>query len=189
MLYVTPLNTTTVYLLRHAEAVGAGLSDGLTEQGQADAQALVASLEPLEIDAVCASPAVRARETVAPFAAAKDLSITTIPDLRDHRLSLQTASPDDPMLETRFTNRSAARPGGESFNAASGRMRQAILSISRRPYAAPLLCTHSGLIASLLSQLNRNYGFAEFQQMPRPALYKITHRRGSPISVEPVRLT
>lgn len=186
MLYVTPLNTTTLYLLRHAEAEGSGQSDPLTAAGQSAAEALVPTLEALEIDAIFSSPLDRARQTVAPFATKAGLDMTTMPDLREHRLSLQAPNPEDPLLEQRFQQRGLARPGGESFQAVTGRLRKAILAISRRPYAAPLAVTHGGVIASLLSTLDRSYGYAEFMQMTRPALFKVTHRKGNPIKVDPV---
>lgn len=189
MLYVTPLNTTTIYLLRHAEADGPSQSAALTDGGRAAAEALVPTLEALEIDAIFSSPLDRARQTVAPFAAKSGLDVTTMPDLREHRLSLQAPDPEDPLLEQRFEKRGLARPGGESFQSVLGRLRQAILAISRRPYAAPLAVTHGGVIASLLSTLDRQYGYAEFSQMPRPALFKVTHRKGSPTAVEPVELS
>ncbi|MEM1236553.1 MAG: histidine phosphatase family protein [Pseudomonadota bacterium] len=186
MFAITPVKTTTIYLLRHAEAVGFGLDDGLTEVGAAEAAALVAQLQGLDIDGIFSSPASRAKETAAPAAAALELPVTTLPDLREHRLALSGHNPGDPLLETRFTNRAQARPGGESFNAAAGRLRQAIKTISRRPLLAPLMVTHGGLIASVLSQLNKNYGFAEFQAMPRPALFKVTHANGMPRQIEPL---
>ncbi|WP_186827046.1 histidine phosphatase family protein [Shimia ponticola] len=186
---MTPLNTTTLYLLRHAEADGPSQSASLSEAGRRAAEALIPTLEAFEIDAIFSSPLDRALQTASPFAAKSGLNITTMPDLREHRLSLQVPDPDDPLLEQRFEKRGLARPGGESFQAVLGRLRQAILAISRRPYAAPLAVTHGGVIASLLSTLDRSYGYAEFIQMPRPALFKVTHRKGSPTQIEPIELT
>ncbi|MEL6550500.1 MAG: histidine phosphatase family protein [Pseudomonadota bacterium] len=186
MFAITPVKTDTVFLLRHAEAVGAGADDPLTEAGQAASESLVEALEELEIDGIFASPAARAKATVAPFAEKSGQGVTVMTDLREHRLSLSGHDPDDPLLETRFTNRAQARPGGESFNAAAVRLRQAIKSISRRPIRAPLFATHGGLIASLLSQMDKTYGYGEFQAMPRPALFKVTHLKGTPRKIEPL---
>ncbi|MEO0664294.1 MAG: histidine phosphatase family protein [Pseudomonadota bacterium] len=188
MFAITPVNTTTVYLLRHAEAEGTGVKDPLTPAGQAAAEALVPTLEALEIDGIFSSPATRAQETAAPLAAKLDLTVMSMTDLREQRLSMAGTAPDDPMLESRFTNRMQARPGGEHFNAAALRLRAAVKAISRRPMLAPLMVTHGGLIASLLSQLDKTYGYAEFTAMPRPALFKLTHIKGTPRTVEPVTL-
>ncbi|MEM6479580.1 MAG: histidine phosphatase family protein, partial [Pseudomonadota bacterium] len=176
MFAITPLKTDTIYLLTHAQAHG----DGLTETGQATAHALVDRLKPLEIDGLFTSPAGACRETVAPFHVASGIPVMALPDLRDHRLSLQGNAPDDPMLEERFTQRAKARPGGETFNAAAGRLRQAVLAISRRPIIAPLMVTHRGLLAALLSQRDKTFGFAEYETMPEGGLWKLTHRNGSP---------
>ncbi|MEM6277355.1 MAG: histidine phosphatase family protein [Pseudomonadota bacterium] len=184
MFAITPLKTDTIYLLRHAESEGGSLGDGLTDAGRAAAHALVPQLEGLEIDGIFSSPAARAKETAQPIAEKLGTSVSVMPDLREHRLSLSGHDPDDPLLEERFKQRAKARPGGESFNAASMRLRQALIAISRRPILAPLLVTHGGLIASVLSQRDKTYGYAEFLQMPRPALFKVTHQKGMPKAIE-----
>jgi len=180
MFALTPLKTDTIYIVTAAEAEG----DALTEAGAAAADALISRLEPLEIDAVFSSPVEAPRATVAPFAKKAEMSITTLPDLRDQRLSLQGNAPDDPLLEIRFSNRNQARPGGETFNAAATRLRQAVLAISRRPIVAPLMATHGGLLAALLSSRDRAFGYSEYLSMPAPGLWKLTHRNGAPTKIE-----
>ncbi|MEM6896191.1 MAG: histidine phosphatase family protein [Pseudomonadota bacterium] len=182
MFAITPLKTDTIYILTHAEAEG----DALTGAGQKAAEALVARLTPLEIDGLFTSPAGPAKATLAPFAEAADLTVMTLPDLRDHRLSLQGNAPDDPYLEARFTNRTKARPGGEPFNGAAARLRQAILAISRRPIIAPLMCTHTGLLAAVLSQRDKTFGYAEYTAMAAPGLWQVTHRNGAPTKIEEI---
>lgn len=184
MFAITPLKTDTIYLLRHAEAEGGALEDPLTQAGQTAADAMVPQLEALEVDGIFSSPALRAKQTAQPLADKLDLAVSVMPDLREHRLSLSGHDPEDPLLQERFSQRAKARPGGESFNAASMRLRQALTAISRRPILAPLLVTHGGLIASLLSQRDKNYGYVEFTQMPRPALFKVTHQKGMPRAIE-----
>ncbi|MGR3433869.1 MAG: histidine phosphatase family protein [Shimia sp.] len=178
--------TDTIYLLRHAEGTGTGPDDGLSEAGQDAARALVPQLETLGIDGAFTSPFARARQTIAPFAEARGLTVMALPDLREHRLSMQGHAPDDPLLRDRFTNRRAARPGGESFDAAAARLRQAIRQIARRPLRAPIMATHGGLIASVLSQIDRTYGADDWAAMPRPALYRVTHKNGAPTVIAPV---
>lgn len=180
MFAITPLKTDTIYLLTHAEAEG----DTLTPDGQAQAQALPSRVAEFEIDGLFTSPSAEVRATLAPLAEATGLAVMAVPDLRDHRLSLQGNRPDDPMMEERFKMRAKARPGGEAFNAASSRLRQAILSISRRPLLAPLLATHPGLLASLMSQRDKTFGYAEFQAMPKAGLWKLTHRNGAPTKID-----
>ena len=180
MFALTNLKTDTIYLLIHAEAEG----DALTEAGERAAQALIERLKPLEIDGIFSSPADAAKATVAPFAAETGLGVTAIPDLRDQRLSLPGNAPDAPLLESRFTNRNQARPGGESFNAAATRLRQAVLAISRRPVLAPLMVTHPGLLAALMSSRDKTFGYAEYCAMPPAGLWKLTHRNGAPTKIE-----
>ena len=180
--------TTTMLLLRHAEAEGWSLEDGLTEEGQGAAERLSDVLDSLEVDAIFSSPARRARETVASFASRSGLPVTTLPDLREHRLSLQGHDPEDPMITRRFEGRGLSRPGGESFNEAERRLKQAILIVSRRPVYMPVMVTHGGLLASLLSRMDTTITAQSLRDMPRPALYRLTHERGSPTGVEALPL-
>ncbi|WP_224824945.1 histidine phosphatase family protein [Cognatishimia sp. MH4019] len=186
--FVPTRPTTTMFLLRHAEAEGWGLSDGLTIEGAQASEALVPVFQSLEIDGVFTSPAIRARETVQPFADAAGLALTTLPDLREHQTSLQGHIPDDALIERRFKERNLSRPGGESFNDAATRLRNAIKSLSRRPVYAPLLSTHGGLIASVMSALYSDFGYDQFLQMPRPALFKVTHNHGTIREIQPLTL-
>ena len=175
-----PIKTDTIYLVTHAEAAG----DTLTAAGASAADALIEWLTPLAIDGLYSAPSPAAQATIEPFAVARGLSITILPDLRDHRLSLQGNRPDDPYLKTRFTQRRKARPGGEPFDAASTRLRQAITAVSRRPVRAPVMVTHPGLLAALLSQKDRNFGYDDYLAMPRPGIWKLTHNGGSPTAIE-----
>ena len=177
--FVPTRPTTTMYLLRHAEATGHDANDGLTPAGVKAAEALVPVLQALEVDSIFSSPAQRARATVAPFATAAGLQLTTLPDLREHQTSLQGHVPDDALYERRFTERNLSRPGAESFNQAATRLRNMIKSLSRRPVYAPVLATHGGLLASVLSTLYTDWGYATFIEMPRPALFKLTHSHGN----------
>ena len=186
--FVPTRPTTTMYLLRHAEAEGHGPNDGLTVNGTAVAEAVVSVLEALEVDSIFSSPVLRARETVQPFAKATGLALTTLPDLREHQTSLQGHVPDDALHERRFTERNLSRPGGESFNQAATRLRNMIKSLSRRPVYAPVLATHGGLIASVLSAMYSDYGFEQAQDMPHPALFKLTHNHGTIREIQPLTL-
>ena len=178
------IKTDTIYILTHAETV-----DGLlTKAGVTAAEALIKQLEPYGIDGLFSAPSAAAQATIEPFALSKALRVVTLPDLRDHRLSLQGTRVADPFLETRFSARSKARPGGETFDAASNRFRQALLAVSRRPVVAPAVVTHPGLLAALISQRDKSFGYAEYLAMPTPGIWKLTHRHGTPTAIEALRI-
>ncbi|MGR3468878.1 MAG: histidine phosphatase family protein [Shimia sp.] len=180
--------TDTIYLLRHAVPED-GRDPDLSEAGRNAAAALPDQLGGLGIDGCFTSPAARTRQTIAPVAEAQGLQVMAMPDLREHRLAMSGYDPADPMRADRFTQRRAARPGAESFDAAAARLRQAVRSLAARPLRAPLCATHGGTIAALLSQLDRGYGFAEFDAMPMPALFQVTHRNGAVVKLRPLDLT
>ncbi|MEM9970469.1 MAG: histidine phosphatase family protein [Pseudomonadota bacterium] len=177
-----PIKTDTIYIVTHAEAAAG--ADTLTDAGKAAAEALVARLDGLGVDGAFAAPSAAAQATIEPYALAKGLTIATLPDLRDHRLSLQGNRPDDPYLETRFKERSKTRPGGEPFDGAAHRLRNAIRNIARRPVVAPAMVTHPGLLAALLSQRDKAFGYADYLAMPTPGIWRVMHDIGTPRSFE-----
>jgi len=70
-------DTTTVFLVRHAEKVADGSTDPeLTDEGRARAERLVAMLAEVHLDAVYSTPFKRTRDTASPVAAAKGLEVT-----------------------------------------------------------------------------------------------------------------
>jgi phosphohistidine phosphatase SixA len=79
----------TVYLVRHAVAVGRHGWDGpdearpLTPKGERQAAALPRLLESAEVRRIASSPAVRCRDTVAPLAAARSLEVRHSPELAE----------------------------------------------------------------------------------------------------------
>ncbi|MEO0486887.1 MAG: histidine phosphatase family protein [Pseudomonadota bacterium] len=176
MFALTPLNSDTIYALTSAEDAEA-------------AATLVPRLASLGIEAIFASAEPQAQATVAPFAAQAGLPVTTLPDLRDHRLSLQGNAPDDPYIALRFTQRGKARPGAETFNAAQARLKTAVRAISRRPVVAPLMVLAPGLLAALISGRDKTFGYDAFRAMAAPGLWQITHRKGMPVKIVPLEDT
>lgn len=72
-----PEGLTTLLLVRHAEKASDGTDDPpLTEQGQARAELLKATLAAAGVDAIYSTPYQRNTSTVAPLAAALGLTIT-----------------------------------------------------------------------------------------------------------------
>jgi len=84
---------TTLLLIRHGENdyVKKGRLAGwlpgvhLNENGRKQAEALVARLQPVKLDAIYSSPLERATETAAPLAKARTLPIVKRPDLGEVR--------------------------------------------------------------------------------------------------------
>ena len=74
---------TTVILMRHGEKVNDGTDDpGLAPQGFERAARLAELLKNTAVDAIYSSPFQRTRNTIAPLAQAKGLTVQQIVDLR-----------------------------------------------------------------------------------------------------------
>jgi 2,3-bisphosphoglycerate-dependent phosphoglycerate mutase len=67
---------TTYVLLRHAEKADDGTKDpDLSDAGKVRAEKLVKTLSKLNVDAICSTPYKRTRNTVAPLAVSKALTV------------------------------------------------------------------------------------------------------------------
>ena len=78
MIHSRPGTTTTVIMIRHADRTPSGLE--LTQRGQKNAQALVAAIGDMKIDAIYSPDLVRNLDTVRPLAKHLGIKITTVSD-------------------------------------------------------------------------------------------------------------
>ena len=158
---------TTLLFIRHAETVLAGTFCGssnppLNDRGQSQLPTLLTRLTPFQIDAVYSSDLLRAQQTAAPLATARNLSVHLTPALREIDFG-QWESLTWPQIEQRnqlFAQRWLAEfpalpaPDGESFSV----FRQRILTeLTRlRTLAATqnlAIVTHAGVLRILLEDL------------------------------------
>ena len=103
-------DVTEVLLIRHAQvAPSLGDDSGLTEDGQEQAEALAAHLASTEIDAVFASPTLRAQQTAAPTARVHGLDVVVVDGLRDVENHLPPGLSLIEAMEQRFGEAEAAR--------------------------------------------------------------------------------
>lgn len=161
-----------IYFLRHAEGTGQAPEAPLAPEGHAAARALVPTLEGLAINAVWSSPYARARETVAPFAAAAGLPIH-----EDDRLSERRHGPvPDGMWgeEARqlFADPNAAPFGGESRNDLIARAEELVADILAEPGTTLVGC-HGFWLATYLSTKGAPATEAFWRAIKRPALFAV----------------
>jgi 2,3-bisphosphoglycerate-dependent phosphoglycerate mutase len=181
------LGTLDVILVRHAEPVppfapGWEARDDerpLTTAGLDAARELAAELDPYGLTAIYSSPYQRARQTVEPVAARRELPIQELADLRERRLhSGATELPDwRAHLQRGWSDPDYAAPGGESSRAAQRRA-LAVLDLLRvhHPDGGRLLvASHGNLIALILQALEPGVDFDFHLAMPMPALYHLEH--------------
>jgi len=161
----------TVILLRHGRSsanvagVLAGRSPGveLDETGRAQAEKVIARLDGVPLAAIVASPMTRCQQTVAPLAAARELTPITEPDLSEVDYGSWTGSElkalaKEPLWKIVQAHPSAAVfPEGEGLAAmqaravAAIRKHDAAISAEHGPRAVWLACSHGDPIKSVLA--------------------------------------
>lgn len=161
----------TVILLRHARssANGAGVlagrspKVGLDETGLGQAEKLVARLADVPLAAIVASPLQRCRQTVAPLAAARGLTVSTDSALSEVDYGEWTGRElkglfKEPLWKVVQQHPSAAVfPGGEGLAQVQSRAVAAIRAHEQRivaehgPDAVWLACSHGDVIKSVLA--------------------------------------
>jgi len=168
---------TSIYLVRHAHADWTpDESRPLSARGEADAERVADLLEHAPIAAVYTSPSRRARDSVAPLAARKGLQVRELDDLRERDLSAEPvgdlhfkdavrATWDDPAF---------AWPGGETNQAAQQRGVAVVWEIvARHPYEQIVVGTHGNLLALILQHYDPSIGFAFWQRLAMPDVYRL----------------
>ena len=174
-----PNQSTTVYLLRHAESrPSATVKEPdwpLTDLGKQQARDIVPALAKLNIDHVYSSPFLRAIETAKPFAdfAGKPLRIHD--DLREqHSLWVDSVEEFIEQMRKRWEDFHFAPPGGESNAECQLRIVNAIRDIiGRHPGSTLLVSSHGKAISLLLNSIHRSFNFKRSMAMKNPDLFRI----------------
>ncbi|MFF2655529.1 histidine phosphatase family protein [Streptomyces sp. NPDC058045] len=162
----------TLILVRHGRSTAntAGVlagripGVGLDERGAAQAAALPARLDGIELALAVTSPLQRCRETLAPLLAARPgLELHTEDgvnecDYGDWSGRKLAELKDEPLMEIVQQHPSAAAfPGGESMRAMAARAGEAVRTWNARvgeehgPDATYLMCSHGDLIKALVA--------------------------------------
>lgn len=169
---MTEAGTTRVYLVRHARSAPSpelDLADyPLAPEGRAQAEALVEQLAGLVVDQVHASPWPRARDTVAPLAAARGLEVREDAAFRERRVSdvwepdwvgWTRACIEDPALK---------RPGCESWGECAARVLAGLEGLARG--RSHLVGTHGQVLAAALPGLDAPARFRAWRGLEFPDL-------------------
>lgn len=155
---------TTVHLIRHARhadygRVLSGRSDiPLSPDGRAQAEALAASVAPLGLTHLHASPRPRARETADAITASTGLTVEVVPALEEIDFGAWTGRTfedlgPDPDWQAWNSRRSQARPpGGESQGDATARALAHIDAFAAaHPEARVAMISHADIIRGVLA--------------------------------------
>ncbi|MEE9427290.1 MAG: histidine phosphatase family protein [Paracoccaceae bacterium] len=170
--------------MRHAQSAGQAPDADLTVLGHQQAQNLIPILTVLKIDALFTSPYLRASATIAPYAGATDLGITTLPDLHERVLAKHSLTDWQTHIAQSFDDFNYSCPGGESMKTTCDRAIKALTIIANSNATFPAAVSHGNLIAATLNRIDRSFGFEKWQSMGNPELFKLTLVAGLPSSFE-----
>ena len=175
----------TFYLVRHAHAEWtADENRPLSGRGRAHAEQVAGVLGGVPITAVYASPARRARETIAPLAARLGLPIHILPDLRERELCHGAVDDFFRAVKTTWSDPSFAHPGGESNAAAQRRVVAVLRRLQKRhPDKHVVLATHGNLLALVLQHFDARVDFAFWRSLTMPDVYALRVSVDSEVSV------
>jgi|KBSMisStandDraft_5_1062788.scaffolds.fasta_scaffold1722921_1 2,3-bisphosphoglycerate-dependent phosphoglycerate mutase len=137
-----------LYIVRHCKAAGQQPEAVLTADGHLQAVQLAERLAALPIERIISSPFLRAKQSIAPLA---------------ERFGLQIN------LDTRLAERVLAVPEPPDWLAA---LKLSFDDLDR--CFTGVLVTHGNLLTLLLKHFDDQIGFAHWQQLTYPDVYRIT---------------
>jgi 2,3-bisphosphoglycerate-dependent phosphoglycerate mutase len=160
--------------VQHCKAAGQQPEATLTADGHLQAKQVAEKLAVLPIERIIASPFVRAKQSIAPLAERLSLPIAI-----DKRLAERVLAAGDlpdwlAALKSSFDDLDRCFAGGESSRAAMQRASEVASEAMAHPASATLLVTHGNLMTLLLKRFDDRIGFAEWQQLTNPDVYRIS---------------
>jgi 2,3-bisphosphoglycerate-dependent phosphoglycerate mutase len=167
-----------LYLVRHCQATGQEPDAPLTDLGQQQAIALADWLSDDAIERIVASPFIRAYQSIAPLGERLGLTIET-----DERLVERVLSPvpldnwRERLAET-FDNLDLSIEGGESSRAAMLRGVAAVDQARQQTTGSLVIVTHGNLMTLILKHFHGQVGYAEWESLRNPDVYRIQCDRG-----------
>jgi 2,3-bisphosphoglycerate-dependent phosphoglycerate mutase len=183
---VAILTQTIVYLLRHAQSLPdqeiAEPEWPLSKSGARQAVALIEPLNKLEIDRIFTSPFRRAIATISPYCASNDFAFEINEDLRERKLKEQSMVENwQDLIEKAWNDFDFALPNCESGFSCQDRMSNCISGlVTAHPGKTLLMSSHGNALSLYLTKLNSNFGYAGWQTMKNPDLFRIIFDGDSP---------
>jgi 2,3-bisphosphoglycerate-dependent phosphoglycerate mutase len=177
--------TSRLVLVRHCAAQSQAPEAALTPEGVLAAKALVDLLAGFELEAVYSSPYARAIATITPFAERVQLSIQLDERLRERTLAAESLPDWLAHLERSHVDIDHCAPGGESLREVRARGLGALCDIASR-HRCSVVVSHGQWLASVLSQVDPAFGFAEWRALRNPDLFVVDWADDAPLRFERV---
>lgn len=164
----------TIYIVRHCQAEGQEAGAPLTADGLVQADRLADLLmDSSHIERIISSPYVRAKDSVAPLAGRLKLPVELDERLVERVLCAGLITDWQQPLEASFRDLDFCLEGGESSRTAMRRIVSVVDEIREHPAETTLLATHGNLMVLLLKYFDDSVGFAEWQKLTNPDVYRI----------------
>jgi 2,3-bisphosphoglycerate-dependent phosphoglycerate mutase len=163
----------TLYIVRHCKAAGQQPDAPLTPEGVAQAAQLADRLADLPIQRIVSSTFLRATQSIAPLAERLGLPIATDDRLAERVLSTVDLPDWLAALQAAFDDLDLCFEGGESSRTAMQRGVAALCESELHPADTILLVTHGNLMTLLLKHFDPRIGFAEWQRLTNPDVYRV----------------
>jgi 2,3-bisphosphoglycerate-dependent phosphoglycerate mutase len=163
-----------LYLVRHCEAVGQHPEAPLSRDGVAQADVLADRLAGLQVERIVSSPFLRAIQSIAPLARRLELAIATDPRLIEQILSSADLPDWRAALQATFDDLDLCFEGGESSRTAMQRVVAAVNEIRAHVARVTTVVTHGKLLTLLLKHFDPRIGFADWQALSNPDIFRIT---------------
>lgn len=146
-------------LIRHASSTAQAQDAHLTEDGLAQAEALVPVLTALRVGPLYTSPFVRAQMTISPYAQATGQKVSALEALRERRLAPEDRPDWMEHIRASFEDRDYALEGGESLHGVRIRVGRALQQVETMGGARPAIVSHGGVISALFSACDPAFRF------------------------------
>jgi 2,3-bisphosphoglycerate-dependent phosphoglycerate mutase len=165
------------FLLRHCKATGQNPKAPLSPEGLRQSELIVPRLCTLKIDGIISSSYERAVQTISPFSATADLSMSIDDRLCERILTTQDMPDWKQNLEATFYQPALKFAGGESSEEARRRIVDCV-DIWSGKYESPVFVSHGNIIIIYLQSLDASIGFQHWSEMASPELIEVNKSDG-----------
>jgi 2,3-bisphosphoglycerate-dependent phosphoglycerate mutase len=169
----------TLYIVRHAKATGQDPDASLTPEGELQAIHLADQFAAMPIERILSSPYSRATQSIAPLAQRLDLPIITDERLIERILSTRDLADWLTALRATFDDLELCFAGGESSRTATQRVVAVLNDVIAHTARTTVIVTHGNLMTLLLKHFKSEIGFALWQQLTNPDVYRVELGGGS----------
>lgn len=164
----------TIYLVRHCKTSGQEPDAPLTPEGLEQAERLAGFLAGRGIERIVSSPYRRAMQSIEPFARQSGLTLETDERVRERTLTAGLVDDWMTMIRAAFNDIHLRYPGGETGAEVRDRALAAINDVLAHPATVTAVVSHGGWSSSLLNYHDPTFGFAQWQAMTNPDVFRLT---------------